>query len=63
MMHQLMVVMFIDVCISASFSLVVVCVAFLCSLQRMRSELVKKLREAALMTSALESQIKRFNTV
>jgi len=33
----------------------------LCSLQHVRKELVDKLSRAALMTSALESQIKRFN--
>jgi len=36
------------------------CSLLLYSLQQVRNELVKKLSHAALMTSALESQIKRY---
>ena len=41
---------------------IVACVALLYSLHQVHNELVSKLRQAALMTSALESQIKRYGT-
>ena len=40
----------------------VICeIVLMCSLHQVHNELVNKLRQAALMTSALESQIKRYS--